>query len=813
MDQTPSYEELLERVALLEEAEQKRKERYDTLKKNAVSSLNQPGGSPKNLISDLQVYQVELEIQNEELRDAQTAIEKSRDRFVNLFHQSPVGYVVLDSIGMIVDANHTFAFMLNEDRANLIQKPLSGFLLEEDRHIFFSRYTAFFKQPDKKIIEARVSNASDRFFYARLEGRLMEVTEKNDIYSGQLLMAVIDITEIKEAEQREQHVKQILKIGREINQLISTTNEMLPLINRVCQILTRWQGYYNAWIALIPEKSPYPDIIASAGFGSSFKVMEDALRQGKYPRVMQKALDTSETVIVQNPFSVCDDCPLAQLYLERTGFVRRLEYGDEVYGVLVVSAEKDYLGNKEEVELFEQISRDLSMGIHKVESEEQLRRLTQIVKRVPYPMSILNTDYEYTAVNDIYSDFFQKTGKEIIGNTPEQLLGETLFKNVVKPRLDRCLSGETVHYEQKITTPGKNERVMNMSYFPYRDQSGEVTGVIVHGVDMTELHDSERRLRKIIDSTPLGICITDKNGFFESVNPAYCKLYKYDRSELIGKHFTVIVAEENKEILTRLHDDFIRGEHELRGEWEVVDRLGKPISIIADAARIVGSDGAPRKVTFVLDITERKELERLKEDIDRIMRHDLKQPLNAIIGYPQIVEMKGDINEKQREILDIIVDSGEKMLHMIEASLDMFKMETGNYYYQSIPLNLLEILNQVLGAFESRLSAKHIDLHVSWNGRNVSTDDRIMIMSDSSLLYSLLSNLVANAVEASQPGDPIRFKTVEVSAEPLIFEFRIENCGVVPLDMRDDFFGKYKTSGKKEEPDLEPILPNCWQKI
>jgi two-component system cell cycle sensor histidine kinase/response regulator CckA len=69
----------------------------------------------QRLLHDLHVHQIELEMQNEELRGAQHEIEQSRDRYLDLYNHAPVGYVVTDSAGMILQSNQTFGHMLDEE--------------------------------------------------------------------------------------------------------------------------------------------------------------------------------------------------------------------------------------------------------------------------------------------------------------------------------------------------------------------------------------------------------------------------------------------------------------------------------------------------------------------------------------------------------------------------------------------------------------------------------------------------------------------------------------------------------------------------
>ncbi|WP_041595764.1 PAS domain S-box protein [Halanaerobium hydrogeniformans] len=61
----------------------------------------------------------------------------------------------------------------------------------------------------------------------------------------------------------------------------------------------------------------------------------------------------------------------------------------------------------------------------------------------------------------------------------------------------------------------------------------------------------------IVNAVPIGFCITNEKGIFETVNSHYSKIYGYSRDELIGKHFSIVTTEENRETLTKLHDEFI----------------------------------------------------------------------------------------------------------------------------------------------------------------------------------------------------------------------------------------------------------------
>ena len=149
-----------------------------------------------------------------------------------------------------------------------------------------------------------------------------------------------------------------------------------------------------------------------------------------------------------------------------------------------------------------------------------------------------------------------------------------------------------------------------------------------------DLQGSEKRLSDILDETPIGFCLTNEKGIFESVNPAYCELYGYSKEELIGNSFLMVVPEEDRAISQELHDTFFTSKAEMKGEWTVVHKSGKKLFVIADAVLITGQDGKPKKATFVLDITTMKEAEeriRVSEERFRLLAENAQDVIFRFI--------------------------------------------------------------------------------------------------------------------------------------------------------------------------------------
>ncbi|MGB4947177.1 MAG: ATP-binding protein [Candidatus Competibacter denitrificans] len=171
--------------------------------RRGLEKLEFSAESPDKLMHELQVHQIELEIQNEELRRVLGELEQSRNQFSLLFHQAPIGYLVLNDVGLIHEVNETFCRMVNGKRARLIGTPFSECMEGDDRGVFLARYRAFFGNPAGKNLEVLILRTEGPAFYAHMEGTII-----NTVLTAQgkgtplLYLAVTDITARKWAEEK-----------------------------------------------------------------------------------------------------------------------------------------------------------------------------------------------------------------------------------------------------------------------------------------------------------------------------------------------------------------------------------------------------------------------------------------------------------------------------------------------------------------------------------------------------------------------------------------------------------------------------------
>lgn len=148
----------------------------------------------RTLIHDLQVHQIELEMQNEELRASRNELELARDDYMRLYNQAPVGYISLNENGIVLKTNETFVGMLGYEDREVMGKLFSEFLVDGDRDVFLGRFGAVFRQPDGKTLDVWLKGRRGKIF-VRLSARREDRGKK-------LLVIVSDITEQKIADDK-----------------------------------------------------------------------------------------------------------------------------------------------------------------------------------------------------------------------------------------------------------------------------------------------------------------------------------------------------------------------------------------------------------------------------------------------------------------------------------------------------------------------------------------------------------------------------------------------------------------------------------
>jgi PAS domain S-box-containing protein len=203
-----------------------KKHAQDFINKNPAAIDKITPADIKQLIEDLQVHQIELEMQNDELRRLQQDLENEKDKYSDLYDYSPVSYFTINEKGIILEANLTAAAMVGVERGLLIGRPFSDFIVGDDQDIFWVHRKKLFETKTRQACELRLSPKKDSEFYALVESIVVQEDHKN---CNLMRTAVTDIHARHQAEDALQ------KSEKNYRRLVETMQEGLGVADQFYQ--------------------------------------------------------------------------------------------------------------------------------------------------------------------------------------------------------------------------------------------------------------------------------------------------------------------------------------------------------------------------------------------------------------------------------------------------------------------------------------------------------------------------------------------------------------------------------------------------
>jgi len=234
----------------------------DDLRRRAESRVRgetPPAASPPDtarVLHELRVHQIELEMQNDELRRTESALEASRARYFDLYDLAPVGYISLNEEGVILEANLTAARLLGVTRGILTEQPLSRFILPDDQDTFYLHRRQLFTTGVPQVFELRLRREDGSHFWARIDA-----TTAPDLEAGAEVCraTVSDISDRKRLEGERLQFERELQRAQKV------------------ESLTRMAGaiahHFNNQLAVVMGNIE----LAQATSGSQTEVLEEAL--------------------------------------------------------------------------------------------------------------------------------------------------------------------------------------------------------------------------------------------------------------------------------------------------------------------------------------------------------------------------------------------------------------------------------------------------------------------------------------------------------------------------------------------------------
>lgn len=400
------------------------------------------------------------------------------------------------------------------------------------------------------------------------------------------------------------------------------------------------------------------------------------------------------------------------------------------------------------------------------------QEIVNILESIGDGFASFDGEWRYTYIN--------RKGEEILGKQRSQILGKIVWE--VFPELK-----DTPYYEQVLQAKAENLNFEYEHYFPPLDNRWFALrwhptseGMCAYFQDITErklteaaLRATEEKLKSFVAAASIGIVFADIYGSITDANAEFLRIVGYSREHLRRGElrWTEITPPEYLPL-----DEQNINEGKKTGvctpyEKEYIRSDGSRVPVLIGF--ILVGEHREESVAFILDLTERKQLEaalhqraeelvqanRLKDEFLATLSHELRTPLNAMLGWTQLLRSRKFDEEKTARALETIDRNTKSLAALIEDLLDVSRIITGKL---RLNLRLVDLVSVVEAAIETVIpaaEAKSIQIIPL-------LDERIeRISGDSGRLQQVIWNLLSNAIKFTPQGGCVTIAINKVGSE------------------------------------------------
>lgn len=295
-----------------------------------------------------------------------------------------------------------------------------------------------------------------------------------------------------------------------------------------------------------------------------------------------------------------------------------------------------------------------------------------------------------------------------------------------------------------------------------------------------ELNAHLRKEGAIVANARDTICAIDDKGCFTSINPAGEELFNAHSTEIIAGRFIERVHTADREKARVWYQELLSGSSAEEVELRVLQEGGTVYSTLWS-----GQWSAADKTLFcvVHDVSERIELERVKQELVATLTHDLRSPLTTIQACFEMLEagVFGQISARGQELVKVAERNGARMMNLINDLLDIEKIKSGMMVLDLAPVAVDELFEEVNLNLVTWLEERKITLK--------SHSTTLGVIADKSKVSRVLFNLVSNAVKFSPPNSRIVLNAIKEGA---VVKISVTDHGAgIPADQQEFIFDRF----------------------
>ena len=317
-----------------------------------------------------------------------------------------------------------------------------------------------------------------------------------------------------------------------------------------------------------------------------------------------------------------------------------------------------------------------------------------------------------------------------------------------------------------------------------RDAHGHAIRMLGVTFDITERKQADEQFRLAIEAAPTGMLLMDRGGSIVMVNAQIEKLFGYPRSELLGQPMEMLVPERLRANIPDLRSGSFSAAAPHAAEHYGLRKDGSEVPIEIGLNPLLTSKGE-FVLSSIVDLSQRLEIERIRNEFVSTVSHELRTPLTSIRGSLGLLQSgaMGALPNKAAEMVTIAYKNSGRLVRIINDILDISTIEAGKLALQMRIVTLSELLRQSVEAnagFAEKCEVRFVLEQVSVNDRVMADPDRLM---------QVVANLLSNAAKFSPPGAEVLIR-VRPGSTTLRIEVQDSGAGI-PEAFRAHIFTKF----------------------
>ncbi|MGV3706583.1 MAG: PAS domain S-box protein [Arcticibacter sp.] len=430
---------------------------------------------------------------------------------------------------------------------------------------------------------------------------------------------------------------------------------------------------------------------------------------------------------------------------------------------------------------------------HQKRNQKLLEQLSLVASHVNNGVIINDAENKAIWVNKAFEAITGYSAADVLGKR----IGNLLLRNFTQDETLLYARAQTaekksfsvvLHAQRKDSAPVWLS-VMNTILL---NSEGETEKTIEILTDITQHKEAESRnetLSLALSKSNVGIVVRDNANKVVWFNDAFEDITGYSLEEFRGKHLGDILIGPDTSL-----NDYRKAKIAFANKeaYEIENlfytKAGDRVWLYLSNTPLLNNAGElERQVCIVVDITARKKAEqeiiaareeaiklgKAKEAFLSVMSHEMRTPLNAIIGISRIL-LEEDPLDRQLENLNMLKFSTENLLTLINDVLDYTKIETGNLKLEQRPVNLRKIVNSTVESLQFKLDKGLVLMKVD-------IDESIpeMVIGDKTRIYQILMNLLGNAIKFTEEGEiSTSLKVVSQDSDSVTVNFEVSDTGI-----------------------------------